>query len=622
MSRVAIDGKQFTLDRTRFRFRGVTYGTFAARSDGALYPERERMKLDLEAMALAGFTVVRTYTPPPADVLELASDHGLKLLAGASYADWRHYAESGRRGRRRLLSEASQQVRATARQLAGAEGVLALSLGNEIPADVVRWVGTHEVASALGALAEVVREEDPELLVTYANYPTTEYLPLDDLDFLTFNVFLERRSDYRRYLTRLQHLAGDRPLVLGEVGLDAGTGEVGEDQQAEMLDWQLELAVERGVAGTCVYAWTDEWAVENAAVEGWRFGITRADRSPRPALEVASRWNSRSVADLEADWPSISVVICAYNAEATIDECLRHTCALDYPDLDIVVVDDGSTDATAAITRRHPRARLVSIPHAGLGTGRNAGIAAARGEIVAYLDSDAYPSPEWPYYLALGFDNPKLGGAGGPNVPRPTIPSAPIRSPVRRVVRCTSSSPTIAPSTSRAATWPSGSTRSRRPAASTRSTPQPATTSTSAGRFSTGGTSSGSTPRPSCGTTDGRGCGRTCASSAATAGLRRSSRPATPTGSPRWARLAGTGASTAPSCRARFASACTAGRSGRLPTSRSIKGAATPWTSPTRWACRPPCRCCCPLPWACSARCSPSLHSWRCSGWWRSLSST
>jgi hypothetical protein len=59
---------------------------------------------------------------------------------------------------------------------------------------MVRWVGTRTIASAIDELIEVVREEDPDRLVTFANYPTAEYLPLENLDFLTFNVFLERRA--------------------------------------------------------------------------------------------------------------------------------------------------------------------------------------------------------------------------------------------------------------------------------------------------------------------------------------------------------------------------------------------------------------------------------------------
>jgi O-antigen biosynthesis protein len=116
------------------------------------------------------------------------------------------------------------------------------------------------------------------------------------------------------------------------------------------------------------------------------------------------------------DWPSISVVICAHNAASTLDECLRHTCALDYPELEVIVVDDGSTDATCGIAMHHPNVRVVQIPHSGLSAARNEGFRAANGELVAYLDADAYPTPEWPYYLALGLDRPDVGGVGGPNL--------------------------------------------------------------------------------------------------------------------------------------------------------------------------------------------------------------
>lgn len=414
---VRIDGKHFSCGNQRFVFRGVTYGTFQPRHDDTRYPDRDDLKRDFAAMQEAGFTVARTYTPPPDDVVDIAADWGIRLLTDVFYPDWRYVVGTSRRQRRRMVREATAEVRSVAHRYAGHPGILALSLGNEIPADVVRWFGTAAVVEVIEELAEVVREEDPDRLVTYANYPTTEFLPLECLDFLTLNVFLEERGQFRKYLTRLHHLAGDRPLVLGEVGIDAGDDSRGEARQAAVIDWQLETALERGVAGTCLFSWTDEWWVGDAAVEGWHFGLTRADRSPRPALDVATRWNGRSVADLPFDWPTITVVICAYNAEATLDECLRHTCALNYPELEVLVVDDGSTDATTEIAARHPRARLLRIPHVGLAAARNAGLEAATGELVAYLDSDAYPSPEWPFYLALGMDSPAVGGVGGPNVP-------------------------------------------------------------------------------------------------------------------------------------------------------------------------------------------------------------
>jgi glycosyltransferase involved in cell wall biosynthesis len=420
LGRVTVDGKQFAVNGTRFHFRGVTYGTFRPRdADGARFPERPVMQNDLLGMKDAGFTVVRTYTAPPDDLLELASNHGLRVLGGMFYRDWRYLLGMSGRERRCCLREARAEVARAVRRLAGREVMLGLCVGNEVPADVVRWFGTGAVSRVLADLVAVVRDIDPELLLTYANYPTAEYLSVDSLDFVTFNVFLERRNDLRRYLTRLQHLAGDRrPLVLGELGFDSGGTPEGEIRQAEVLRWQLETALERGLAGGCVFSWTDEWFVGDADVTDWHFGLTRRDRTPRPALSVVARSNGRHVRDLpEVRWPSLSVVICAYNAAPTLDECLEHTCALDYPDLEVLVVDDGSTDETAAIVSRHPRARLVTVSHAGLSAARNAGFSTASGELVAYLDSDAFPSPEWPYYLVLGFDGPNVAGVGGPNIP-------------------------------------------------------------------------------------------------------------------------------------------------------------------------------------------------------------
>ena len=414
--RVRTDGKFFATDAGRFRLGGVTYGTFRPRADGdARFPAREQVERDFAAMREAGFTVVRTYTAPPEDVLELAVQFGLHVLPDIFYPDWRYLLGASRREQRRVAREARRTISSAAKQLAGRDEILAISLGTEIPADVLRWVGTKRIGAIIEELADAVRSEDPDRLVTYANYPTAEYLPLETLDFLMFNVFLEQQSDFRRYLTRLHHLAGDRPLVLGEMGLNAGSDPSGEEHQATTLDWQLETALDRAVAGTCIFSWTDEWWVGEAAVEGWHFGLTRADRSPRPALEVARRWNERTVADLDLDWPSMTVVICAHNAADTLDECLHHVCALDYPDLEVIVVDDGSTDETAAIARRHTRARLLQAEHGGLSVARNEGFDAARGRVVAYLDADAYPPPEWPYYLALGFDSAMVGGVGGPN---------------------------------------------------------------------------------------------------------------------------------------------------------------------------------------------------------------
>src|SRR5437763_6123319 len=130
--RVRTDGKQFALGRERFHFRGVTYGTFGRREDGALFPEREHVKRDFSAIREAGFTVVRTYTAPPDDVVELAADWDLKIYAGVFWPDWRYLTGFSQREHRRLVRRAENEVRAVARRLAGAEGILGLSVRDEV----------------------------------------------------------------------------------------------------------------------------------------------------------------------------------------------------------------------------------------------------------------------------------------------------------------------------------------------------------------------------------------------------------------------------------------------------------------------------------------------------------
>jgi hypothetical protein len=94
-------------------------------------------------------------------------------------------------------------------------------VGNEIPASIVRWHGRQRIERFIARLYRIVKAEDAGALVTYVNFPTTEYLSLPFLDILCFNVYLETREKLESYLARLQNLAGDRPLLMAEIGLDS-----------------------------------------------------------------------------------------------------------------------------------------------------------------------------------------------------------------------------------------------------------------------------------------------------------------------------------------------------------------------------------------------------------------
>jgi CDP-glycerol glycerophosphotransferase len=96
--------------------------------------------------------------------------------------------------------------------------------------------------------------------------------------------------------------------------------------------------------------------------------------------------------------PRITAVVAVYNVEPYLEECLRSIAAQTVRDLQVVVVDDGSTDGSSAIARRFaasdPRFEVVREDNAGLGAARNAGLAAARGDFLAFVDGDDRLPPD------------------------------------------------------------------------------------------------------------------------------------------------------------------------------------------------------------------------------------
>ncbi len=409
--RPRVKGKFLFVGDTKLYVRGVTYGTFRPDAHGNQFPEPEVIERDFALMAAHGVNAVRTYTPPPRLLLDTAQRHGLRVMVDLPWEQHVAFLDVAKRP-----DAIEERVRAGVHACAGHPAVLCYAIGNEILAPIARWLGRRRVERYLERLYRAVKAEDPDGLVTYVNYPSTEYLQLPFLDLVCFNVYLESQERFAAYLARLQNIAGERPLIMSELGLDSLRN--GEDTQARVLDWQVRNTFAAGCAGAFVFSWTDEWYRGGADVNEWAFGLTRRDRQAKPALAAVRQAFTQVPFPQDLRWPRISVVVCIYNGDETIHECCEGLLKLDYPNFEVIIVDDGSTDTTSAVASEYGF-RLIRTENGGLSAARNVGLQAATGEIIAYTDVDAYPDPHWLTYLAATLMKTKHVGVGGPNLAPP-----------------------------------------------------------------------------------------------------------------------------------------------------------------------------------------------------------
>lgn len=112
------------------------------------------------------------------------------------------------------------------------------------------------------------------------------------------------------------------------------------------------------------------------------------------------------------NYPFISIVVPVRNREKDIAESLESLKQLDYPSFEIIAVDNESTDRTREIISRYP-VQLTEQPRRGAYAARNRGVELAKGEIVAFTDSDCVVDKGWLKSLADCYSNDLVGGAGG-----------------------------------------------------------------------------------------------------------------------------------------------------------------------------------------------------------------
>ena len=394
-------GKFFVRDGNVVSINAVTYGPFPS--------PKPVHHTEFERIVKAGFNAVRVYEEPSDELMAAASACGLMVFAGVHW-EWTRVFRGV--GCERYFVEAKLKLGDLLGRWGDHEALVGCYVANEIPSDIARWMGPTRVRESLEELIDFCRDVAPDVLVGYSNYPSSEYLEPGNADFTGFNIYLEDRERFADYLPRLHHLAGDRPVLISEFGMDSKAH--GVEKQAEVLKWARQEALDAGMAGMTFFAWSDRWRVGERDVDGWDFGLT--DRDGRDKFELSEVGDLRCS---EFAMPKISVIICVYNGLDRVGAAIESLApgVVNYPNYEVVVVDDGSGDGTQELVRKYDFVRLICAEHGGLSRARNLGAAAAGGEIFAYTDDDCEVDPDWLYWIARGYAEQGVDAMGGPNIP-------------------------------------------------------------------------------------------------------------------------------------------------------------------------------------------------------------
>jgi glycosyltransferase involved in cell wall biosynthesis len=113
--------------------------------------------------------------------------------------------------------------------------------------------------------------------------------------------------------------------------------------------------------------------------------------------------------------PRVSVIVCAYNEERWLPACLQSLCSQRTPPDEILVVDNASTDRTAEVASAFPGVRVICESRQGLVRARQAGLSAATGDVLLWLDADCLAPHEWVARMRARFErHPSAVAVTGP----------------------------------------------------------------------------------------------------------------------------------------------------------------------------------------------------------------
>ncbi len=274
--RVRTEGTQLRCGDAAVRVRGVTYGSLRTWRERAGFPPAAVMAAELRGLRRLGVNAIRTYEIPPGDLLELAGEHGIRVLVGLPFHDWRDEPAPGREARRRIESAGRREVDRALEVVAGRHEVLGVAVGREVPVDLVRLHHRHHVEQMLTALVDRLHDGDPGLLATCVNAPATEFLEIPNQDLVTFNVMVGDEGAYERYVRRLTLISRNRPVVVSATGL--GSLDRRSADRAALLRAELRSGDRPRLAGAFVCSPSDGWVTSG--------GVSSDRDLPEPEVDA------------------------------------------------------------------------------------------------------------------------------------------------------------------------------------------------------------------------------------------------------------------------------------------------------------------------------------------------
>ena len=386
---IVAQGKFFSRAGVKFFLKAIRLSDVKPALD---LSQRLLLKHRLQSLQAAHTTALVLNEAQAESLLDLATYTGFQALVELTLKP-EDLLESGR------ARETITRITRTVNSWRNHPSLIGYLIDCSIAPEQLRMLGVERLRRVLNRVTREIHSRDGRALVALKHRPSTIALATRSEDFLYAEVGGLSASELAPFVVALHNLAMARPVVIEFPQAVAGQGAEQDELVATAFGVGAAGVVAPAVATPATANWLAARPVEQMrSDEVSPFISLNGTCPPRP---------SRT--------PMVSVVICAYNAERTMLPCLESLRRLKYPNYEVVIVDDGSRDRTADIAKGFPEFRLIRQPNKGLSVARNVGLHAARGEIIAYTDSDCVVDPDWLTLMVHTMVDGDFDGCGGPN---------------------------------------------------------------------------------------------------------------------------------------------------------------------------------------------------------------